>query len=197
MKVNQNNCVSVINIPEYVAKCVCGFDYNPALDLYATFSFEDGISVWDPSDGQVVVRFEDSDEILSFLLFLPGNRLAMSSSCPNHGGTIEICTFEEDKSMSDKFEIDSKDLPLDLPGAIALSPGGNILLSGEIYGDLFEIFIDWANSKVLKSREIVFPNRRDRGNRRRCDNRTTFLLSGFRCCTFINLTSNPTLSTNC
>ncbi|RMX60256.1 hypothetical protein pdam_00009086 [Pocillopora damicornis] len=141
MKVNQNNCVSVINIPEYVAKCVCGFDYNPALDLYATFSFED-----------------DSDEILSFLLFLPGNRLAMSSSCPNHGGTIEICTFEEDKSMSDKFEIDSKDLPLDLPGTIALSPGGNILLSGEIYGDLFEIFIDWANSKVLKSREIVFPN---------------------------------------
>lgn len=158
MKVNQNNCVSVINIPEYVAKCVCGFDYNPALDLYATFSFEDGISVWDPSDGQVVVRFEDSDEILSFLLFLPGNRLAMSSSCPNHGGTIEICAFEEDKSMSDKFEIDSKDLPLDLPGAIALSPGGNILLSGEIYGDLFEIFIDWAHSKVLKSREIVFPN---------------------------------------
>lgn len=43
MKVNQNNCVSVINIPEYVAKCVCGFDYNPALGLYATFSFEDGI----------------------------------------------------------------------------------------------------------------------------------------------------------
>lgn len=60
--------------------------------------------------------------------------------------------------MSDKFEIDSKDLPLDLPGTIALSPGGNILLSGEIYGDLFEIFIDWANSKVLKSREIVFSN---------------------------------------
>ena len=60
--------------------------------------------------------------------------------------------------MSDKFEIDSKDLPLDLQGAIALSPGGNILLSGEIYGDLFEIFIDWANSKVLKSREIVFSN---------------------------------------
>lgn len=64
--------------------------------------------------------------------------------------------------MSDEFEIDSKELPLVYPGTIALSPGGNILLSGELNGvpngDLFEVFIDWANLKVLKYGEILFLN---------------------------------------
>ena len=68
MKVNQNNCVSVVNVPEHVAECVDVFHYNPVLDLYAAFSYKDGVSVWDLQSGRVVVRFEDSDEVLHFLL---------------------------------------------------------------------------------------------------------------------------------
>ena len=162
MKVISNKCVSEIKIPDNV-KRANGVDYNPVLGLYATFNYDDDwASVWNPLNGKVVARFEEMGENFRDTLFLPGNRLAVISSEANHGGSIQLCTFGEDKSISAKLEIDSKDLPVDYPGAVALSPGGNLLLSDAFsFGDLYEIFIDWDNLKILKSRELIIPATED------------------------------------
>ncbi|KAL9983914.1 hypothetical protein ACROYT_G006160 [Oculina patagonica] len=56
------------------------------------------------------------------------------------------------------IEITNKDLPmLTYPVAIALSPGGNLLVADALNGGtgVYEIFIDWDNLKVLKSRKII------------------------------------------
>ena len=155
MKVIPNNCVSEIKIPASV-ETASGVDYNPVLGLYATFNYDDGVSVWNPLSGKVVAEFEELGENFRDTLFVPGNRLAISSSEGHHGGIIEICTVGEDKSDSTEFEIDSEDIPVTYPGAIALSPGGNLLVTDAFNSDgVYEMFMDWHDLKVLKSREII------------------------------------------
>ena len=155
MKVIPNNCVSEIKIPASV-ETASGVDYNPVLGLYATFNYDDGVSVWNPLSGKVVAEFEVLAENFRDTLFVPGNCLAISSSEGNHGGIIEICTVGEDKSDSTEFVIDSEDIPVTYPGAIALSPGGNLLVTDSFNSDgVYEMFMDWHDLKVLKSREII------------------------------------------
>ena len=155
MKVIPNNCVSEIRIPVSV-ETASGVDYNPVLGLYATFNYDDGVSVWNPLSGKVVAEFEDLGEDFRDTLFVPGNCLAISSCEGNHGGIIEICTVGEDKSDSTEFVIDSENIPVTYPGAIALSPGGNLLVTDAFNSDgVYEIFMDWHDLKVLKSREII------------------------------------------
>lgn len=153
MKVVPNNCVTTIKIPRKV-ESVYGVDYNPVLGLYATFNYDDGVSVWDPVSGKVLAEFEELGENFRDTLFVPGDRLAVSSSEGNHGGSIQIFTLGKDQSDSDEFEIE--DLPMTYPGALALSPGRNLLVtdafnSGE---GVHEISMDWHNLKVLKCREF-------------------------------------------
>ncbi|XP_027039064.1 uncharacterized protein LOC113667446 [Pocillopora damicornis] len=156
MRVIPNNCVSEIKYPKSIARAD-GVDYNPVLNLFVTFNYNyDGACVWDSSTGKVLARFDELGENFRDVLFLPGNHLAVSSSEAHHGGCIKICFFEDGKPASVKFVIDSEDLPVDYPGAIALSPGRNLLVSEAFNGgDLYEVLIDWDNLKVLKSREII------------------------------------------
>jgi len=158
MKVVANNCISKIKIPRNV-ESVHGFDYNPVLDLFATFSYDyDGVSVWNPVSGEVVAEFEDLGENFRDTLFLPGDRVGISSSEPHHGGTIEIFSLGKNKSDSGKLEID--DLPVSYPGALALSPEKTLLVTDPFSpGEgVHEILIDWDNLKVLKSRQIILGN---------------------------------------
>ena len=167
MKVIPNNCVSEIKIPASI-ETASGVDYNPVLGLYATFNnYDDGaLSVWNPLSGKVVAEFEkpSADNFPDFhdTLFVPGNRLAVSIFAGLYCGSVQICTFGEDKSDSIECLIDCSDdidvdIPVDYPGAIALSPGGNLLVTDGFNSDgVYEFFMDWQDLKVLDYREI-FP----------------------------------------
>jgi len=154
MKVLTNNCVSKIKVPKTVKK-VHGFDYNPALDLFATFNYDDyDVFVWNPVSGQVVAKFKDClGEGPRDTLFLPGDRVGVSSSEAHHGGSVEIYTFGKGKSKPAKFEID-KDLPMTYPGFLALSPKKTLLVLSGFGEGVYEILMDWDNLKVTSSREI-------------------------------------------
>ena len=182
-KVIPNNCVSEIKIPRRV-ESANGVDYNPVLDLYATFNYDGCVSVWNPMSGKVITEFRGFGENFLDMLFVPGNRIAVSSSEAHHGGDIQIFNLEkvqfnsaefvkgekdddedsdedsdedEDEDSTAELVIEDEDLPMTYPGAIALSPGGNLLLSDAFNGGegVYEISIDWDSLKVLKSREIT------------------------------------------
>ena len=159
IKVLSNNCVSKIKIPEGV-KSGNGVDYNPALDLYATVDFDDGISVWNPLSGKVTAECDLGPDGELHMLFLPGDRMAISYSEPNHGGILEIYSLNKTDTF-DSSELDIKFPSLSLPGAIALSPERNILVvdSASIDFCIYEICMDWDNLKVLKTRELCFPEK--------------------------------------
>ena len=58
-----------------------GFDYHHVLGLYATFNKDGVLSIWNPWSGKVVAQFEDfTGKDVCDTLFLPGDRLAVSSS---------------------------------------------------------------------------------------------------------------------
>ncbi|XP_078358871.1 uncharacterized protein LOC144643481 [Oculina patagonica] len=183
-KVIPNNCVSEIKIPRRV-ESANGVDYNPVLDLFVTFSYDYGVSLWNPVSGKVVAEFNGFGENFRDTMFVPGNRIAVSSSEAHHGGSVEIFNLgkdkynsaefvkededsgtddeegedeDEDEDSTADFVIEDKDLPMTYPGAIALSPGGNLLVTDAFNGGegVYEIFVDWDNLKVLKSREIMF-----------------------------------------
>ena len=63
----------------------------------------------------------------------------------------------EDAKSAAELEIEGKDLPMTYPGAIALSPMRNLLVTDAFNSGLgvYEIFVDWHNLKVVKSREII------------------------------------------
>ena len=161
MKVLQNNCVSSIEIPSKV-ESAHGFDYNPVLDLCATFNYYDGVSVWNPITRQVVAEFEGLGENFRDTLFLPGNRVGISSAEYYSGGLIEIYTLGKDKS--ERFEIDDDSstgisMPA-CPGALALSPEKNLLVSDPFTtrnscGGVHEIVMDWDDLEALRSRQII------------------------------------------
>ena len=188
-KVIPNNCVSEIKIPRRLSTAN-GVDYNPAMGLYATFNNYNVVSVWNPMSGTVVAEFKDIGENFYDTLFVPGDRIAVSSSEVHHGGALEVFNLDKDKCNSaesvkeedddedtedeDKSEdedededaesaavaelvIEDKDLPMTYPGAIALSPRRNLLLTDAFNSGVgvYEIFIDWYNLKVVKSREII------------------------------------------
>ena len=137
-----------------------GVDYNPALDLYATVDFDDGISVWNPLSGKVTAECDLGPDGELHMLFLPGDRMAISYSEPNHGGILEIYSLNKTDTF-DSSELDIKFPSLSLPGAIALSPERNILVvdSASIDFCIYEICMDWDNLKVLKTRELCFPEK--------------------------------------
>ncbi|XP_078358870.1 uncharacterized protein LOC144643480 [Oculina patagonica] len=190
-KVIPNNCVSEIKVPRIVESAY-GVDYNPVLGLYATFNydFDKGISVWDPTSGKVVAEnIGGVGEAFRDVLFVPGDRILVSSAHfgQSRSGSLEIFNLDKDKSDSAEFvkededkdededeggykdegvvlanfltENEDLDLPSPCPGALAWSPARNLLLAGEHNkysgGGVYEIFIDWDNLKVLKSREII------------------------------------------
>ena len=152
MKVLENNSVFNITLPAGVETAFAA-DYNPVLDLYATVNYDDGVSVWEPLSGKVVAQFEDGlGENFRDVLFLPGDHLGVSSSEAHHGGDIQIFTLGKDEIGSVEFD---KELPIFYPGAFALSPEKNLLVTDALQPDgVYEIFIDWDNLKFLKSREI-------------------------------------------
>ena len=72
---------------------VNGFDYNPVLDD------DHGVFVWNPAGGQVVAKFNDClGDGPRDTLFLPGDRVGVSSSEARHGRSVEIYTFGKGKS---------------------------------------------------------------------------------------------------
>lgn len=183
-----NNCVSEIKIPRRV-RSANGVDYNPALGLYATFNYNEGVSVWNPKSGKVVAEFEGFGENFRDTLFVPGDRIAVSSSEAHHGGAVEVFNLDKDKcnsaesakedygdedrgdededededqdededAKSRELVIEDKYLTMTYPGPIALSPRRNLLVTDAFNGGegVYEIFVDWDNLKVLKSREII------------------------------------------
>lgn len=158
-KVAASNCVSEIKIPSRV-ESVDGFDYNSVLGLFATFNHDDGLSVWNPVSEQVVAEFDLLGKDYHDTLFLPGDRVAVSSSDfedfnGGPGGSLEIFTLGQDKCDLAKFQVE--DLPIDMPGAIALSPNKNLLVTHpyDFHQGVYEIFVDWDNFQILKSREIL------------------------------------------
>ena len=183
-KVIPNNCVSEIKVPTRVLNAN-GVDHNPALGLYVTFNnYFDGVSVWNPMSGKVVAEFGGMGENFCDALFVPGNRIVVSSSEVHHGGAVQIFNLDKNKCNSaesvkedddedteDEHEdegededaksaelvIEDKYLTMTYPGAIALSPRRNLLVTDAFNGGegVNEISLDWDNLKVLKSREII------------------------------------------
>ena len=156
-KVLANNCVSEIKVPEGVGSADVA-DFSPALGLYVTYNYDYGVAVWDPDSRKVIARFKDVDEFCD-TLFLPGDRLAVSSSGLYTGGTVDIYTFDKTKSKPVKSTLEGRrDLPMSSPGALALSPNKTVLLL-EAYGfGVYEVVMDWNNLKVIKSEEIDLSN---------------------------------------
>lgn len=182
-KVIPNNCVSEIKVPTRV-RDANGVDHNPALGLYVTFNnYFDGVSVWNPMSGKVVAELGGVGENFCDTLFVPGDRIVVSSSEAHHGGAVQVFSLDKSKCNSaesvkeknddedseddheDEVEdaksaelvIEDKYLTMTYPGAIALSPRKNLLVTDAFNGGegVYEISIDWDNLKVLKSREII------------------------------------------
>ena len=111
MKVLENNCVSSIEIPSEVGS-VNGFDYDPVLNLCATFNnyYAIGVSVWNPFTGQVVAEFQGLGENFRDTLVLPWNRVRISSAEYYSWELIEIYTLGKDKS--ERFEIDDETISM-------------------------------------------------------------------------------------
>ena len=61
MNVLENNCVSTIEVPSNV-ESADGFDYNPVLNLYATFNYKNGLSVWEPRSRKVVAQVKHLEQ---------------------------------------------------------------------------------------------------------------------------------------
>ena len=167
MRVLEDNCISTVNIPNNL-EVAYGFDYNTVLNLYASVNGDDGLAIWDPLSGKVVTEFEFyesfrmRDAVFRDTLFLPGNRVGVSSSEYDHGGYIQIYNLGKDNSEGESFVID-KYLPITYPGALALSPQNNLLVTEPFPPEwgVFEISMDWNDLKVLKCREIIPRNGED------------------------------------
>lgn len=154
IRVLTNNCVSEVKIPKKVESAHT-VDYNPVLGLYATVNRERGrVFVWNPVTEEVVVSFSATSDGFSEAIFLPGDRVGVSASEPNHGGSVKIYPIDGKKSRRLKIERDQ--LPTTYPGPIALSPRKTLLLADAEYNcaEISEIFVDWDNLKVLKSSTI-------------------------------------------
>jgi len=69
----------------------------------------------------------------------------------------DLDEVEDEDAKSAKLVIEDKYLTMTYPGAIALSPRGNLLVTEAFSGGegVYEIIVDWDNSKVLKSSEII------------------------------------------
>lgn len=135
-----------------------GFDYNPVLNLYATFNYKNGLSVWEPRSGKVVAQAKHLGTNVRETLFLPGDRVGISSSNYLSRGAIHIFNLSKGQPEPVELVID-EDLPVYCSGALALSPERNLLVIDPVsirprYG-VHEIFMDWDTLKVLKSREII------------------------------------------
>lgn len=159
MRVLANNCVCEMKVPKRVEEAHT-VDYNPVLGLYVTLNAELGrVFVWNPVTGSVVSSFEATCDGFSDALFLPGKRVGVSYSEPNHGGNIEIYSLDSKKkskrSKQPKLLIERDQLPTTYPGPMALSPKKTLLVADAEYpGEIYEMFIDWDELKVLKSRTI-------------------------------------------
>ena len=161
MKVIANNCVSTVEIPSKIAYAT-GFDYNPVLNLFATFNYEDALTVWNPVSGKVVAEWDDCALNNRDTSFLPGDRVAVSSSERRHGGNILIfkLAFGEDKSEPAKLEEDELSLEMSYPGAFTLTPTKNLLVTADPLDGregIYEVSMDWDNGKILESRKIIPP----------------------------------------
>lgn len=159
MKVIANNCVSTIEVPSKIDYAT-GFDYNPVLNLFATFNYEDALTLWNPVSGKVVAEWDDYALNNRDTLFLPGDRVAVSSSEGLHGGTMHIfnLAFGEDKSEPAKLEEEELILNMSYPGAFTLTPTKNLLVTADPFNfdeGVYEVSMDWDNGKILASREII------------------------------------------
>ena len=153
MKVLANNCVSEIKVPGSVGKAHM-VDYSPALGLCATSNNDNGVlAVWDPESRNVIAIFEDVGECCD-TLFVPGDRLAVSSSPLYIGGAVDIYTFDKKESKPAKFTIEGSHDSISLTGALALSPNKTLLLTDAFGFGVYELVIDWNDLKVIKSEEI-------------------------------------------
>ena len=149
-----DNCISNHKLPKK-AGSADAVDYSSELGLFATRNSEKGVFVWNPQNRKVVAHFRDEsiqDGICEFL-FLPGEFLAISEGETNHGSDISFISLK-DVAEPVAFEIDEKDLQLQYPGGMALSPD-NMLLVAEAFGpDVCKIQIDFENEKVLENQSI-------------------------------------------
>ena len=152
-----NNCVSEIKIPKKI-EAAHSVDYNPVLRLCATDNRNRGrISVWNPVSKKVVASISTTCDGFSEAIFLPGDRIGVSASEANHGGSVEIYSIDAyDKRSRRRLTIEGEQLPTVDPGPIALSPRKTLLLADATSNcsEIFEIFVDWDNLKVLKSSTI-------------------------------------------
>ena len=106
-KAISNNCVSEIKVPQSVENAY-GVDYNSVLGLYATLDYDVIVSVWNPVSGKVVTQFRGFGENFLDVLFVPGNRLAVSSSEMHHGGCIKIFNLGKVESNEAEFVRDDE-----------------------------------------------------------------------------------------
>ena len=156
MKVLANNCVSKIEIPEGVTYSGNGVAYNPVLGLFVTVDCVEGISVWNPVSRELMAECDLGPDGDLNMTLLPGNRIAVSHSEPNHWSSVEILSLEED-TFGNSPELDLKVPSLTYPGVIALTPRKSLLVAGSGQMAFNEIFIDWNNLNVLNTRELRVP----------------------------------------
>ena len=107
MKVLANNCVSKIEIPEGVTYSGNGVAYNPVLGLFVTVDCDEGISVWNPVSRELMAECDLGPDGDLNMTLLPGNRIAVSHSEPNHWSSVEILSLEED-TFGNSPELDFK-----------------------------------------------------------------------------------------
>ena len=147
-----DNCISNYKLPKE-AGSANSVDYNSELGLFATMDVEEGVFVWNPQNRKVVAHFEKDWDGICDLLFLPGEFLAISEGEGNHGSDIRFISLK-DVAEPVAFEINDRDLQLQYPGGMALSPD-NMLLVAEAYGpEVCKIQIDFDNEKVLENQSI-------------------------------------------
>ena len=154
IRVLANNCVSEIKIPNKIEGSHT-VDYNPVRGLYATVNRDRGrVFVWNPVTEEVVTSLSTTSDGFSGAIFLPGDRVGVSASEPNHGGNVKI--YPLDGKKSSRLKIEGDQLGTTYPGPIALSPRKTLLLADAEYKctEISEIFVDWDNLEVLKSNTI-------------------------------------------
>ena len=154
IRVLSNNCVSEIKVPKDVESAHT-VDYNPVSGLYATVNRDRGrVFVWNPVTEKVVSSISTTCDGFSEAIFLPGDRVGVSASTTHHGGSVEIYTLHGEKSRG--LNIEGDQVRTTYPGPIALSPRKTLLLADveDNCREIVEIFVDWDNLNVLKSRTI-------------------------------------------
>ena len=103
MNVLENNCVSTIEVPSNVESAE-GFDYNPVLNLYATFNYKNGLSVWVPRSGKVVAQVKHLEQRYQAHL--------STSATQGHFKRYYLCCCNVGKTIHTDYQVKLNSLPI-------------------------------------------------------------------------------------